>query len=115
MTEKIFYADREIQEWLKTDFELIESKGWYLLYRNTADRSYWRMDQYDRLQHQVLVKLDTIESWDEFDDTELRIQLLRDTRGQGKEKCMWMQCERMRLQGLAYCERHAYKEGGIRR
>jgi hypothetical protein len=115
MTERILYADKEIQERLNADFEFIEKKGWYLLYMNKVDKTYWRLDQYDKLQQQCFVKLDSLESWAEFDDKELRIELLKNTRGLGRGKCMWSQCKRSSLQGLVYCERHAYEEMGIRR
>jgi hypothetical protein len=114
MKETIYYADEEMQKTINADFELIESKGWFLLYRNKADKTYWRLDRHDKLQQQCFVKLNKVEKWDEFDDKELRIHLLQRTRGLGKEKCIWNQCERNRLQDLVYCERHAY-EIGIRR
>jgi hypothetical protein len=64
MTERIFYADEELQERINTDFELIEKKGWYLLYRDKGDKTYWRLDVYDRLQQQYFVKIDKLENWD---------------------------------------------------
>jgi hypothetical protein len=115
MTERIFYVDEQIQERIDITFELIETKGWYLLYQSKVDKTYWRLDHYDKLQQQYLVKLDSLERWEEFDDKELRIELLKRTRGFGTEKCMWNQCERSRLHDLVFCERHAYEEMGIRR
>jgi hypothetical protein len=115
MKERIHYADEEIHDRINTDFELIEKKEWYLLYQNKTDKTYWRLDQYDKLQQQYFVKVDNLERWEDFDDKELRIELLKKTRGVIKEKCMWSQCERNRLKDLVYCERHAYEEMGIRR
>ena len=115
LTKKIYYADKEILDLIQVGFDLIEKKTWYQLYQNKSDRSYWRLNEWDKYQEQFFVRLTTTENWQEFDDKELRIELLMETRGISDKICTWNNCSRLALQGMAYCERHAYEEMGIRR
>jgi hypothetical protein len=115
LTEKIYYADKEILEIIDKEFVFIEKKPWYLLYQNNSDKSFWRLDEWDKYQEQFFVKLNSTENWQNFDAKELQIELLRNTKGVSDNICIWNNCNRLALQGLAYCERHAYEEMGIRR
>jgi hypothetical protein len=115
MIERIYYADQEILDIIKTDFTLIDDKSWYQLYQHKIDKTFWRLDKWDKYQKQIFVQIDKPDNWIEFDDKELRIELLLKTRGLTCNKCIWKDCDRLSLQGLVYCERHAYEEMGIRR
>lgn len=114
MTDRIYYADKELINRIRTEFELVEEKGWYELYKNLSDKTFWRLDKWDKYQEQFFVRVDNVENWEEFDDKELRVQLLLKTRGTTDSKCIWNGCNNKTLIGLVYCERHAY-EFGIRR
>ncbi|PIY12270.1 MAG: hypothetical protein COZ18_02485 [Flexibacter sp. CG_4_10_14_3_um_filter_32_15] len=115
LKENIFYVDDTILKRIDSDFELIEKKDWYKLYQNKADKSFWRLDEWDKLQVQMFVKLVTIENWTEFDDKDLRIELLKKSRGLSIEKCNWKDCNKKALNNFVFCELHAYKEMGIRK
>jgi hypothetical protein len=115
MTERIYYTDKEILDTINTVFDLIDDKSWYQLYQHKIDKTFWRLDKWDKYQEQFFVRLDTSESWTDFDDKELRIDLLLRTRGVSDKKCIWNGCDKLTLQGLVYCERHAYNEMGIRK
>ena len=115
MIDRINYADKEILDIIKTDFNLIDDKNWYQLYQHKIDKTFWRLDKWDKYQEQFFVRLDTCDHWTDFDDKELRIALLLKTRGLTNNRCIWKNCDQLSLQGLVYCERHAYEEMGIRR
>lgn len=115
LKENIYYVDEGILKRIKSDFELIENKGWFLLYENKIDKSLWRLDQWDKDQVQIFVKIESEKNWMEFDDKELRIELLKKFRGLSDEKCKWINCDKSALNNLVFCEIHAYTEMGIRK
>lgn len=115
MTERIYYVDKEILDSIKTDFDLIEDKNWYQLFQHKIEKTFWRLDKYDKYQEQFFVRLDTSDNWINFDDKELRIDLLLRTRGVSDNKCIWNSSNKLSLNGLTYCEKHAYNEIGIRK
>ena len=115
LTEEIYYTDQNILKIIESEFELIEQKGWYRLYRNKTNNSFWRLDELDKYQEQFFVKLESTEKWFEFNDKTLRIQLLKKSRGLSKEKCIWKDYEKNALSKIVYCENHAYNEMGIRK
>jgi len=107
--EKIYYADPKIIKEINSEFDQIDQKGWYELYRNKNDKSYWRLDREDKYQERFFVKLPTIENWTEFNDKDLRIELLLKERGKSDDKCIWKNCRYKALNNLAYCEIHAFE------
>jgi hypothetical protein len=111
----IYYADQNILKRIELEFELVDQKAWFRLYRNKADNSYWRLDEWDKYQEQIFVRLETKENWSEFNDEDLRIELLKKNRGTVDQKCAWNDCDRNVLTDLVFCEIHAYKEMGIRK
>jgi len=116
LTEEIYYADKEILDIIKLDFDLIDDKGWYQLYQYKKDKTFWRLDKWDKYQEQIFVRLISNGNWTEYDDTELRIKLLQTSKGNdSSRKCIWIDCDRPTLNGLVFCERHAYLEMGIRK
>ncbi len=52
LTDKIYYAVQNILKRIESEFELIERKDWYRLYRNKTDNSIWRLDEWDKYQKQ---------------------------------------------------------------
>ncbi|WP_299112175.1 hypothetical protein [uncultured Winogradskyella sp.] len=115
LTEKIYYADQNILKRIESDFELIDRKGWYILYRNKTDNSYWRLDEWDKLQEQFFIRLESSENWTELIYEKLKMELLKSNRGTSNQKCSWKDCERNALTEMAICEFHAYTEMGIRK
>ena len=115
LTEDIYYVNDKVIKIIEIEFDLIAKKGWFLLYKNKEDNSYWRLDVWDKLQTQLFLKLTTIENWDEFDDKDLRIELLKKNRGLSTNTCVWKGCDKKALNSIVYCELHAYNEMGIRK
>lgn len=114
-TLDIYYADKAILESIGTGFDLVDDRGWYSLHQHKTDKTFWRLDKWDKYQEQIFVRLNTPDNWTDFDDKELRIGLLLKSRNTTTENCVWKDCNGPALTGLAYCARHAYEEMGIRK
>ena len=114
-TEKIYYIDQDILKRIDSDFELIDHHDWYRLYQNITDKSFWRLDHWDKYQEQVFIRLETKEKWSEYNDKDLRIELLKKHRGTTANQCIWKDCDKNALKELTFCEYHAYIEIGIRK
>ncbi|MNY39867.1 hypothetical protein D3C86_1745750 [compost metagenome] len=115
LDDKIYYLNQEILEQIAFNFDLIDQRPWYELYQHKIDKTYWRLDKPDKYQVQFFVKVDNFNEWFNYDSTELQIDLLLKTRGNSTRKCVWVGCNKIGLQGLVYCQVHAYKEMGIRK
>lgn len=115
LTDKIYYADKNILEIIESEFELIDQKNWYRLYLNITDNSFWRLDEWDKYQEQFFVRLESTDNWTEYDDQNLRIELLKKHRGTINKKCTWKDCDKNALTEMAICEFHAYTEMGLRK
>lgn len=114
-SDKIYYLNQEILDQIVLDFDLIDQRPWYELYQYKIDKTYWRLDKPDKYQVQFFVQLESLSNWVNYDSSELQIDLLLKTRGNSTKKCIWAVCSKISLQGLVYCEVHAYKEMGIRK
>lgn len=115
LPEKIYFADQTILNRIESEFELIDRKDWYRLYRNKKDNTYWRLDEWDKYQEQFLVQLESTENWTAYDDKELRMGLLKQHRGTTNKNCTWKDCDRKALTDMEICEFHAYTELGLRK
>jgi hypothetical protein len=115
LTDKIYYVDKNILKIIELEFELIDQKNWYRLYRKKTNNSFWRLDEWDKYQEQFFVKLKSSEKWFEFNDKTLRVEFLKKSRGLSEEKCVWKDCQKKALNKIVYCENHAYNEMGIRK
>lgn len=114
-SDKIYYLNQDIMDQIAIDFDFVDQGPWYELYQSKVDKTYWRLDKPDKYKVQFFVKLESSIDWPNYDSTELQIDLLLKTRGNSTMKCLWTRCGKIGLQGLAYCQVHAYKEMGIRR
>lgn len=115
LTNNIYYLDKDLFDKIQNDFVLIDEKDWYQLYQNKSDNFFWRLDQHDKLQEQLFVRLINIDNWESFDDKSLRIDLLAKTRGFSHKNCIWKNCNNKRLIGLVHCAIHSYEEMGMRK
>ena len=57
LTDKIYYADKNILNIIESEFELIDQKNWYRLYKNKTNNSYWRLDEWDKYKEKIFVKI----------------------------------------------------------
>lgn len=115
LTESIYYIDTSILTTIDAEFTFVEGAGWYELYQYNHDQSFWRLDRFDKLQERFFVKLPFRDDWANYNSQEMQIELLRKTRGVTAMRCIWQECGKPSLKGLAFCEWHAYLEIGIRK
>jgi hypothetical protein len=115
LTDRIYYVDKVINAKIYEDFEVVENSGFYQLLQYKLDKTFWRLDNYDKYQERFLVKLESQNNWTNYNSKELQIELLLKTKGLSDKKCIWNYCDKLALKGLVYCERHAYEEMGIRK
>ena len=113
-TESIYYVDKTVLKKIKSDFELIEKKDWFSLYRSKLDSSFWRLDEWDKYQEQFFTRIESVENWIEYNDFELRIQWLEKSRGTAVRKCSWENCDRSALANMAICAYHFYNHKRIK-
>ncbi len=85
---------------------------WVELYINTKTKRLWAIDMYDKYQYQIAVNVDNIENWLKYDHEEINKKLIIKFRGgEGKEKCIWENCSKKRINGVVYCIDHLYGMG----
>ncbi len=99
---------------LKDRLVKIDTKdgNWLELYKCRACGQHWQLDVWDKYQTNCALKIDAPETWQSFDDTPLRIQLLIESRGGfSEEKCRMADCRNKALKSLAFCQFHAYEVG----
>lgn len=113
--DKIYLVDELLLKFIEANFVLIDQKDWHKLYQNLSDNSFWRLDIWDKYQEQFFVKLESSEKWFEYNDQELRIEWLKNSRGTTNKTCIWKDCNKYSLKGILFCEFHAYTEIGLRK
>jgi len=94
----------------------VETGEWKTLTRCSRCGQHWSVDAWDKLQHQVAVRIGQIAAWQiEADSTELRKQLLMASRGgTTASTCAWAGCPLPSVNGVAYCVDHLWKTGARR-
>jgi hypothetical protein len=86
--------------------------NWVRLCRCAICGQLWRIDEWDKYQDQVAIKVSAIESWDSCDYKPLKLQLLVNARGGlSKEQCAWANCSHVAVKGVAFCAEHLYDTG----
>jgi hypothetical protein len=115
LDKDIYYVDDQILSLIQDKLRLIETDIWHELYIESATGKYWKLDKADRLQVRFLIRIQDIRSWKEFDDPELKVELLKIHRGMSNETCAWDSCGNPALNRLAFCAQHAFHEMGIRK
>ncbi len=96
---------------IKSQLELVEKKGWRELYR-AKDGTYWRLDAVDKNQTRYMLRVDDLDTWWEFDATELEKNLLRESRGESADRlCRWKGCSNPALLKMEICAEHAFQYG----
>jgi hypothetical protein len=93
----------------------IDEKPFLSLHKCRGCGQLWQLDQIDRLQTNLAIKLQNVYDWNDFDDTTARVQFLIDSRGGLSDKtCIKHSCSNLALRTLAYCPEHAYFYAGLR-
>lgn len=93
-------------------FDELETGDWVRLVRCPHCGQLWSVDEGDKYQTQLAVRIPKNEGWRELDTTPLRRRYLIQSRGGlTDEKCIWLGCEQRRVRGVVYCVDHLYKIG----
>jgi len=73
--------------------------------------THWAVDEWDKYQTQVINRVSDIENWDVASEEERKNLLLDSRGGLTHEDCIWAECGKKRVKGLAYCIDHLYATG----
>jgi len=75
----------------------------------------WAVDEHDKYQHQAVTRVTSREGCDATDTTELRKQLLLESRGGTTDaECIWVGCHGKAVAGVVYCLEHLWETGARR-
>ncbi|MBB5358049.1 hypothetical protein HDE76_001255 [Rhodanobacter sp. ANJX3] len=86
--------------------------NWVELCRCSSCGQLWRIDEWDKYQVQVAIKVSAVEGWDSFDFKPIQLKLLVNARGGlTNECCAWANCNHHAVKGVAYCAEHLYDTG----
>jgi hypothetical protein len=111
---KAIYLDDQPSTFLSTMTQLAVG-NWVKLCRCSNCGQLWRIDEWDKYQVQVAIKVSEIDGWDSFDFKPLQLELLVNARGGlSKEPCAWANCSHTAVNGVAYCAEHLYNTGARR-
>jgi hypothetical protein len=94
----------------------IETGEWKTLSRCLRCGQHWSVDAWDKLQHQVVVRIGRRADWQaEADSMALRKQLLLASRGGTTSlTCAWSGCALPSVNGVVYCVDHLWTTGARR-
>ena len=105
-------ADLPFSEMEEVDFK---SDDWVRLLKCSLCGQYWQVDEWDKYQVCIGIKVNDPQNWDDFDDLSYRMDhLLRARGGITEEICQWRDCEEYSLNDSAYCPRHTFEVAGLR-
>jgi hypothetical protein len=94
---------------------LIDRAAWLTLQKCENCDQLWQLDNIDRLQTNLAIKLDKNVEWRDFKDKPARYQYLIESRGGLSEKiCIMEGCSQKALMSLAHCPFHAFDYLGLR-
>jgi hypothetical protein len=92
-------------------FGHVDAAHWLALLRCPTCGQLWAVDEWDKYQIQLAVKVADAEGWSASDEA-LRKEYLAQSRGENTTaKCMWSSCKKNQLNGSAYCVDHLYATG----
>jgi hypothetical protein len=105
-------SDRYFKKFQNIDWK---DDAWVTLKQCPSCGQHWQLDEWDKYQTGLAIKIETPENWKTYDDTNVRVDFLIQNRGGfSDELCMWQGCSNKALKGLAYCPMCAFKKSGIR-
>ena len=99
------------------DMEEVGTKAgkWVNLLRCSNCGQHWQVDEWDKYQIGISIKVNDPDKWEIFEDLSYRKDhLLRGRGGTTDEICVWQDCEEKQLIGSAYCPEHSFEIGGMR-
>jgi len=90
--------------------------NWKTLRRCPACLATFAIDDWDRLQDQVVVRVSALSDWEaQADSAAVRKQLLFQSRGGAADgDCICLGCSGTRVRGVVYCLEHLWETGARR-
>ncbi len=107
----MFYAEEAPAGFLQALKERAVSQKWKRLCACPDCGTLWAVDEWDKYHHQVVTRVSDPSKWDEDSEEGRKELLLRSRGGVTDEKCVWLGCEKKRVQGVAMCIDHLYATG----
>lgn len=107
----MFFTEEAPDGFLPSLTERAVSQKWKLLYACPNCGTLWAVDEFDKYQHQVVTRVSDPSKWDEDSEEGRKGLLLRSRGGTSDEKCVWSDCEKKRVRGVALCIDHLYATG----
>jgi hypothetical protein len=107
-----FFADEAPAGWIESLRR--EAQGnWKTLERCMECGGSFAIDEWDKLQPRVVVRVDDVGQWEiEADDVDTRKALLLRSRGGLQDtECEWVGCLRPQVRGVAICLEHLWNLG----
>lgn len=110
----VLYLDRAPQRFEKK-LKKIESKDWMNLYECPKCDQLWIIDEWDKYTVQFATKVEERTDWEKNDQTLLKKELLISERGGLADQiCVWANCSKQAVNGVAYCIDHLWETGARR-
>ena len=92
-----------------------DAGGWIVLARCRDCGQQWRVDQPDKYQVDLAIKVPASRAWSAAEDRGVRLDyLIRSHGGESTDPCIWAGCPHHALRGVAMCAEHAYTRMGAR-
>jgi hypothetical protein len=110
-----FYLDEAPAGWIEGLVE--EAVGdWMSLHRCVECHRKYSIDAWDKLQFQVVARIDDLGRWEEEARGVTRRQnlLLRARGGHDAGTCAWVGCRGPSVRGVVYCLQHLWETGAQR-
>ena len=109
--QSILYLEDTSDSFLD-NLELIDSTNAYDLYKCTRCKQHWRINNLDKFIHQFVIKLNSIEDWENKDFSSSEKKFILEYRGGLSDKeCMKYGCNKKCVKDTAYCIDHLYELG----
>jgi hypothetical protein len=93
------------------NYNQIGRAGWQILVECPDCGQLWKVDEWDKLQVQLAMKLDGPKDMNTSDKERRKAYLLESRGGLGSEQCSRMGCEAAQVRDSAYCLDHLYALG----
>ena len=100
-------VDRMIRQ-LFPEFDYVDTANWKALLRCRHCAQLWAVDEWDKYQIQLAVKITDEVDWQTSDEAYRKAHLTQSRGGTGNANCMWSDCSNKQLKGSAYCVDHLY-------
>jgi hypothetical protein len=105
----VFYAE-EHPSFLK-DLSEKSLASWKKLCVCPKCGTLWAVDEWDKYHIQVVSRVSDIGNWDVASEEDRKKLLLDSRGGLTDEICIWAECGKNRVRGVAYCIDHLYSTG----